>query len=101
MEDKYKVVIVDDDPVSLNALQFQLGSYSDLVLEGVAKNGVSGIHLIEKVHPNLLFLDVELPDMKGMDVLARLSSFFRNGMHVVFYTAHRINLTLNLALSMA
>ena len=87
-EQKYKFVIIDDDEVSINMLQFELDKYADFFLAGVAKNGISGLRLIEKVHPDLVFLDVELPDMQGMDLLSKLRLQTRESMRVVFYTAY-------------
>lgn len=89
MADKiHRVVIIDDDEVSINMLQFELKQYDELHIEGVAKNGISGIRLIEKVHPDLLFLDVELPDMQGMELLNKIKMQQRIGMRVIFYTAY-------------
>ena len=61
--DRYKVAIVDDDELSLDNLAFGLQKFEDFHVEGTARNGASGKKLIAKVHPDLLFLDVELPDM--------------------------------------
>ena len=87
-EEDWKVVIIDDDELSINMLQFELSKYSNFCFSGVAKTGVSGIRLIEKVRPNVLFLDIELPDMQGMEVLARIKPQLRDNMYVVFYTAY-------------
>lgn len=89
MEDRiYKVAIIDDDEVSINMLQFELSKYADLSVIGLAKNGLSGIKMLDKKHPDLLFLDVELPDMKGMEVLNRIKPLLREGIYVIFYTAY-------------
>ena len=59
--DNYKVVIVDDDEVSLENLSFELRKDARFSLEGTARNGSKGKKLITKVQPDLLFLDVEMP----------------------------------------
>lgn len=87
-EDGYKVVIIDDDEISINMLQFELDKYPDFFLAGVAKTGASGMRLIEKVRPDVLFLDIELPDMQGIEVLTRMKMQLRDNMRVVFYTAY-------------
>lgn len=86
--DRFKVAIVDDDELSLDNLKFGLQKYDILHLEGTARNGVSGKKLIAKVHPDLLFLDVELPDMRGMDLLDSIRESLTWNMKVVFYTAY-------------
>lgn len=86
--DRFKVAIVDDDELSLDNLKFGLQKYDILHLEGTARNGASGKKLITKVHPDLLFLDVELPDMRGMDLLDSIRESLTWNMKVVFYTAY-------------
>lgn len=88
MMEKYKVVIVDDDSVSLEELGFYLQEDERFVLMGTAKNGRQGKKLITKVQPDLLFLDVELPDMTGMDLLQDVRTSVQDDMRVVFYTAY-------------
>ena len=84
----YKVAIVDDDKLSLENLSFELEKHPDFKLEGVAHNGKQGKKLITKVHPDLLFLDVEMPDMTGMDLLQDMRDAITWPMKVVFYTAY-------------
>lgn len=86
--DKYKVVIVDDDELSLDNLVFALQKFDKFHLEGTARNGASGKKMIAKVHPDLLFLDVELPDMRGMELLDSIRDALSWDMKVVFYTAY-------------
>ena len=72
--DRYKVAIVDDDELSLDNLVFGLQKFENFHLEGTARNGVSGKKLIAKVRPDLLFLDIEMPYLTGLDLLASLSN---------------------------
>ena len=86
--DKYKVVIVDDDEVALENLSFELKKDARFSLEGTAKNGKQGKKLISKVQPDLLFLDVEMPDTTGMELLQEMRDSVSWNMRVVFYTAY-------------
>ncbi|MDO4181644.1 MAG: LytTR family DNA-binding domain-containing protein [Bacteroidales bacterium] len=88
MEKLYKVIIVDDDEYSADSLCLELKKYSRLSLEGLARNGVNAKKLLEKVHPDLLFLDIELPDMLGMELLEQVRGGVTWNMQVVFYTAY-------------
>jgi len=82
------VVIVDDDDVSLENLDFSLRKDTRFQVEGVARNGKQGKKVITKVRPDLLFLDVEMPDMTGMELLQDIRDSISWNMKVVFYTAY-------------
>lgn len=86
--DKYKVVIVDDDEVALENLSFELKKDTRFSLEGTARNGKQGKKQIAKVQPDLLFLDVEMPDTTGMEMLQEMRDSVSWNMRVVFYTAY-------------
>ena len=73
MEKVYRTVIIDDEESAIDNLCFELQRYSYISVEGKAKTGTLGLKIIERVRPDLVFLDVELPDMLGMDVVATLS----------------------------
>ena len=88
MNDRMKAVIVDDEEAAIDNLCFELKKYPWISVDGVAHNGKSGIRLIEKEHPELLFLDVELPDMLGMDVAIKVREIQNWDMHIIFYTAY-------------
>lgn len=85
---RFRVVIVDDDDVSLENLDFSLRKDTRFQVEGVARNGKQGKKVITKVRPDLLFLDVEMPDMTGMELLQDIRDSISWNMKVVFYTAY-------------
>ncbi len=63
MEKVYRTVIIDDEESAIDNLCFELQRYSYISVEGKAKTGTLGLKIIERVRPDLVFLDVELPDM--------------------------------------
>ena len=65
MEKVYRTVIIDDEESAIDNLCFELQRYSYISVEGKAKTGTLGLKIIERVRPDLVFLDVELPDMAG------------------------------------
>lgn len=85
MEKVYRTVIIDDEESAIDNLCFELQRYSYISVEGKAKTGTLGLKIIERVRPDLVFLDVELPDMLGMDVVARLEGYVSWNMKIVFY----------------
>lgn len=88
MADFFKVAIIDDEQASANALTAQLKRFPRFHLEGTAENATTGIEMVKRIMPDLLFLDVELPEMYGMELLSELDGDIKWNMRVVFYTAH-------------
>lgn len=85
--EKYKVVIIDDARAAIDVLRQELAVYRDFEIKGTAANGVKGKKMIMDLHPNLLFLDVELPDILGLNLLNEIRDEVFWDMKVVFYTS--------------
>ncbi len=67
-------IIVDDDPFTTEQLQLLLHKYNpEIRLLAVAKNGTEGLQAISNFRPELVFLDIEMPDMSGFEMLAQLN----------------------------
>lgn len=73
---KYKVVIVDDDEVAIGKLSDALKKNPRFSIEGTARNDKQGKKLIVKIQPDLLFLDVEMSDTAGLDLLHVCATVF-------------------------
>lgn len=85
----YKVVIVDDDRSSIDSLRRALNTtYPAFEIKGTAATGVKGKKMIMDLRPDLLFLDVELPDIQGLRLLSEMRDDVLWDMKVVFYTAY-------------
>ncbi|WP_294548813.1 LytTR family DNA-binding domain-containing protein [uncultured Bacteroides sp.] len=87
-EEKYKVVIVDDERSAIDALRHELEPYRDFEVKGIASNGTKGKKMIMELRPDLLFLDVELPDILGLNLLSEIRDDVLWDMKVVFYTSY-------------
>lgn len=88
IEEKYKVVIVDDERSAVENLVRGLSNYPEFEIKGTAFNGAKGRKMIMEQRPNLLFLDVELPDLLGFRLLSDMRDEVVWDMKVVFYTAY-------------
>ncbi|HTT03189.1 MAG TPA: LytTR family DNA-binding domain-containing protein [Steroidobacteraceae bacterium] len=64
-----RLVIVDEEPTARAALVHLCERNSDVQIVGEADTGAQAIDAIERFQPDVLLLDVELPDMTGFDVL--------------------------------
>lgn len=79
-------IIVDDEPNALNYLQVLIEkNLPEITLTGKASNVSEAAQLIERVKPNIVFLDIELQTATGFDLLARLNN---PDFQVIFTTAH-------------
>lgn len=83
-----KVIIIDDDNAAINILSGKLKTYDNLQVVGTATTGSSGLHLAATVNPEVIFLDVELPDMSGLEFLEQVNEIVKGWCQVVMYTGY-------------
>lgn len=83
---KIRTVIVDDEPLGRARIVKLLEDYTDIRVVAQCRNGREAIETIRATQPDLVFLDIQMPDMSGFSVLARLD--LANHPMVVFATAY-------------
>lgn len=83
---KIRVLLVDDEPLARERVRKLLEKEPDIELLGECADGASAVQLIREHAPDLVFLDVQMPELDGFGVLERLGSFTLPA--VVFITAH-------------
>ncbi len=71
METKPKIVIIDDEEVVLDSCTLILegGNYS----VSTASSGAIGLQLVEEIQPDLVYIDLKMPGLPGIDVLERIT----------------------------
>ncbi len=82
-----RTLIVDDEPIARKVLREELGSFEDVEIIGEADNGVSALEKISADHPDLVLLDLQMPEMGGLEVVRNL----KRGTHmpvIVIVTAY-------------
>jgi len=67
-----RTLIVDDEPIARNVLRDELAAIDDVVIVGEAENGQQALSQILALEPDLVFLDLQMPAMGGLDVIANL-----------------------------
>lgn len=82
---KLKTMIVDDEPLALDLLRSFLSESSDIEIVAECRNGREAVEAALSLHPELLFLDIQMPGMNGFDVIKTLQSDIMP--MVVFVTA--------------
>ena len=81
-----KILIVDDEPLALMRLQKMLETegYSSLI---TAKNGKQALDQVKKHHPHVVFLDIEMPVLNGIDAAKEIKTISPETI-IVFCTAY-------------
>jgi two-component system LytT family response regulator len=81
-----RVLIVDDEPLAREVLREMLQTDPDVDIVGECANGREAVEAIKELSPDLLFLDIQMPEMGGFEVLNALSE--GQTPHLVFVTAY-------------
>ena len=68
-----KTLIVDDEPIARQVLRDELEAFPEVAIVGEADNGRQALERIEELHPDLVFLDLQMPVMGGLEVVRNLS----------------------------
>lgn len=66
------VVLVDDERLAREELEFLLRDFIDVEVAGVAENGIQALEVIEKIDPDVVFLDVQMPGLDGLGLIRKL-----------------------------
>jgi two-component system LytT family response regulator len=68
-----KALIVDDEPVARRVLRDELELFPDVLVVGEAADGKEALQKIAKLHPDVVFLDLQMPIMSGFEVVRNLT----------------------------
>ena len=92
------IFIADDHPLLLMGLKEYLHQY-DFNIVGTATNGISAYHSIIKLKPDIAILDIEMPDLNGIEIAEKIKN---NQVEVklIFITIHREPSIINKALQL-
>lgn len=69
-----RVLLADDHPVVRGGIRMLIETDPDIVVVGEANGGREAIKLVEDLQPDILLLDMEMPDMNGVEVARRLEA---------------------------
>ena len=70
--DTIKILIVDDHEVVRDGLSVMLERQEDFVVVGEATNGLEAVELAHKLHPDVILMDLRMPEMDGVEAMRRL-----------------------------
>src|SRR5262245_22214577 len=82
-----RAIVVDDEQLARDELAFLLGQLGGVDIIGQAGNGFEALTTIERIRPDVVFLDVQMPGLTGFEVARRLLDN-RAAAHIIFVTAY-------------
>jgi two-component system, LytTR family, response regulator len=81
-------LIVDDESLACEELSYLLRDFPEIELAATGRNGLEAVDLIQKLEPDLVFLDVQMPGLDGMGVVRQLRERGLDLPHFIFVTAY-------------
>jgi len=84
MAETIKCIIIDDEPPAIKVLETFVGKMKGIELIASATDALEGLDLIKKHEPQLVFLDIQMPDLTGI----QLSKMISETTNIVFTTAY-------------
>lgn len=83
---KIRAIIVDDEAPARELIRYLLEKYPFIELTGLCPDGQSAINLIREEQPDLLFLDIQMPEINGFEVLRAIPQVIMP--YTIFTTAY-------------
>ena len=81
-------VVVDDEQLACDELAYLLNDFPEIEVIATGSNGLEAVDLIQKLEPELVFLDVKMPGLDGLGVVRRLREKDIEPPHFIFVTAY-------------
>jgi DNA-binding LytR/AlgR family response regulator len=82
-----RAVLVDDEQLARDELGYLLGQIGGVDVIGQAGNGVEALTTLERLQPDVVFLDVQMPGLTGFEVARRMVAR-QTSTHIIFVTAY-------------
>src|SRR5882762_1184657 len=82
-----RAVLVDDEQLARDELGFLLGQIGGVAVIGQAGNGVEALTTIDRLKPDIVFLDIQMPGLTGFEVARRMIEA-NAPTHIIFVTAY-------------
>lgn len=86
MSQPIRLLVADDHPVVRDGLVAMLGTQPDFAVVGQASNGVQVVQMCQSLHPDLVLLDLEMPELDGVEAIRQLNDT-QPGIKVLVFTA--------------
>jgi two-component system response regulator NreC len=88
VDDHISVLIVDDHTIVRSGVRMLLEAETDIKVVGEALNGREALELAETLHPDIVLIDISMPEMDGLEATMQLKTRFPH-INVLILTMHR------------
>ncbi|HLO34011.1 MAG TPA: response regulator [Anaerolineales bacterium] len=95
---KLKVLIADDVQETRRNVRLMLATIDDVEVVAIAANGVQAVQLAEQNHPDILLLDINMPEMDGLSAYRRIAQIYPD-VGCIIVSAEKDTTTLRTAMS--
>jgi DNA-binding NarL/FixJ family response regulator len=84
---KHSVLLADDDPIVREVVRTRLSASGEFEVIGEAEDGAFAVKQVEQLHPDVLLLDLAMPNLPGIEALHELAARRSSGHTIVFSSA--------------
>jgi DNA-binding NarL/FixJ family response regulator len=85
--ERIRLIIADDHPVVRTGLRGMLAGESDLEVSGEATTGMEAVDLVERLHPDVVLMDLRMPEMDGVTAISEIKAL-QPEVHVLVLTTY-------------
>ena len=82
---KIKCIIVDDEPIAISIIEKHINKLNDIDIVATCESAIEAFSILQKEHVDLIFLDIQMPELTGIDFIKTLS----HPPKVIITTAYR------------
>lgn len=93
-----KVVIIDDHKMVIEGMKLLLQNQNDIQVVGTALNGFEGIEKVQEVNPDVVLLDINMPEMNGIDTCKKILKIVP-GLKIIAISMHKESSLIKLMLA--
>ncbi len=68
----FRVLVADDEKLSREAVKLQLRNFGNVKIVAECTNGLEALAKIQELHPDIIFLDIQMPHMSGLEALTQI-----------------------------
>ena len=77
-EETIRVLVVDDHTIVRQGLRALLSGSEDIEVVGEAANGIEALHQVESLSPDVVLMDLVMPEMDGVEAIERITGEYSN-----------------------